>query len=185
MGTLLPWAIATVICAITCVVLFLLAIARKRFSLFYLSLGMLLATGLCAIVTAYLFAGRSYGRIRGLLAPRTGIEIYTDLLGMPPDGCVEVINAQDQVIPKIDTAIRLHAHICPTELRRILSEGGYSMERTTTTSTDGAGIAGAFSASFLGDTVLHLQKEVQPGRNWRSIDVKLDSTEALIIDVLD
>ena len=53
---------------------------------------------------------------------RSGMEMYTAVLGKPETNCVTVINSQDAYIPKIDCCIWLEFTTCPKELARIITE---------------------------------------------------------------
>lgn len=181
MSALVGWVIAAAVCGIVFLVLLIIAIVKRNFAVFYAALAAFLVLMVCGAMAAWSFADSAYARVQHALEPRSGLEIYSALLGAP-EACVQVIASQDQVIPKIDTAIRLHVTMCPAELRRLLLEGGYSMERVQTTPS---AQLSAFATEQLGDTVLRFHKEVTPGKNWRTIDVRTDSTEAIIEDVLD
>lgn len=184
MSAFLAWVIAAAILGLTCLVLFIVAISNKRFSAFYTSFASLLLAVICAVIAAYTFADRSFHRLREMLAPRDGLEIYTALFG-PPAGCVNVIDAQDQVIPKLDSAIRLHMNVCPVEIKRIIDKDVYAMAYLVTGTAPKAIGPDPFPPVLLGDTVLEYSTVIEPGRNWRTIFVKRDSTEAIIIDTLD
>jgi hypothetical protein len=183
MGSLTIWSVAALLSGIACVVLFVTSIVRKRFSDFYASLTLLVLTVICSTMAALTFAHRSYKHLRDLFTPRDGIAIYSALFGAP-SGCVAVINAQDQLVPKLDEAIRLHVRSCPAEIRRITAKNSYAMEAMVL----GPAVVAPddpFSPALLGDTVVKLSTEIGPGRNWRTIYLKHDSTEAIIIDALD
>ncbi len=179
----LPWVIAALITAVTCVILFFIAIARKRWGAFYLSIGLFLLTILFAGLAIFRFGQRAIDRVGLFLEPRSGMEIYAALLGAPQSDCVKILASQDQVVPKLDTAIRLHVRTCPAEMARILGKDIYVLEHPApVTAAEGTD---PFSPALLGDPVLTFSTVIEPGRNWRTIHLNRDSTEAIVIDTLD
>ncbi|QQR85092.1 MAG: hypothetical protein IPJ76_10720 [Flavobacteriales bacterium] len=129
--------------------------------------------------------------VRGIpdaFKPRTGSEIYAAFFDETP-ACVTVTDHRDQVVPKIDTGISLRMKTCPREVQRILSMAPYTGTRSVSHAADrvygGADAAGPFAPENLGDTITTYYWEVQPGRNWRWLYVDPDSTEAIMVDVLD
>jgi hypothetical protein len=61
--------------------------------------------------------------------PKKAAEVYPLLFKKPVDGCVNVINFKDQVIPKIDCCIWMELKLCPVELNRILALKKYQKTR--------------------------------------------------------
>ena len=82
--------------------------------------------------TGYQFVTKSYKKVADILKPRTDDEIYNALFGKRKFDCVNVLNKQDQVIPKIDYAIWLQFETCPEELKRILSQHEFTSEKIST-----------------------------------------------------
>ena len=189
MSTITYWIIAAALCGVGMLVFVLFAIAKRNMRAFWFAVLLLLATVGCGAMAFYNFATKSYAHISDMLEPRSGMEIYTALMGEPATDCVQVSAQRDQIVPKIDTGISLHMRTCPEEMARILGVGEYTMERTASTDAarmqGGIDATGAFAPETLGDTVLTFYWEIDPMRNWRWIYTNLDSTEAICVDVLD
>lgn len=128
-------------------------------------------------------------RVPDAFKPRTGSEIYAAFFDETPP-CVTVTDHRDQVVPVMDTYIALRMNTCPSEIQRILSMAPYT---TVAFGESVNGVIhlggpdgdGAFAHETLGDTVNIYYWEIQPGRNWRWVYVSRDSTEAIMVDVLD
>lgn len=182
------WSVAAILCGAVALVLAFIAVRRhSKHTLQFALLFALLAIGSGGIAV-FAFASRSYARVSNMFTPRTGMEIYTALLGKPAD-CVEVTAHRDQVVPKLDTGISLRMRTCPAEMRRLLQAGPYQLERSAAGAAHrligGSDAAGSFAPEELGDTVLTFYWELDPGRNWRWIYMNPDSTEAICVDILD
>ncbi len=107
-------------------VLLLLGIVKKSRQAVYFSLLFLLFAIGTGIYTGFLFASKAYNKIKKTKIDnpfkRTGMEMYTAVLGKPETNCVTVINSQDAYIPKIDCCIWLEFTTCPNEIKRVIIE---------------------------------------------------------------
>lgn len=138
--------------------------------------------------TAYRAVTKSYNKVTALLEPRTGEEIYTALFGKPQAECVEVLHHQDQTIPKIDIAIRLHFKTCPDELERILQLRDFQYEKLSAKSWDFEPLTSNpewFRPASLGDSILVFKYDKDQFGNGQTIYASTDSTEAYCLDVWD
>lgn len=140
----------------------------------------LMASTVCAGVVVVKAVEHAAERTRDALAPRPGAEIYAALFG-GPGSCVQVLDAQDRIIPKLDSAIRLRVNTCPAEVRRVLRQHTYELhvEAADQDSTD------RFSPHTFGDSVLTFTTTIVEGRNWRSLKISRDSTRMIVIDAAD
>jgi len=120
--------IATVLLLIGAIVVFLIAISKKHMPLFYLAILLFFSTLGTGTWTGFRFLEKSYKKVDSIFKPRTGEEIYTALFDGNPNKCTQILEKQDQVIPKIDIAIYLHFKSCPTEIERILSLHSFEID---------------------------------------------------------
>lgn len=108
------------------VVLLFIGIAQKRRKPIYIALILFLLAIPTGLYTSFLFAQKAYKKIKTTRIDnpfkRTGMEMYTAVLGKPETNCVTVINSQDAYIPKIDCCIWLEFTTCPKELARIIAD---------------------------------------------------------------
>lgn len=181
------WLVAAVICGLATLVLALVAIRQRNMRPFWFSLLFLAITSGCGMMAVYRIAAGVHSRVEEALKPRSGLEIYEALFGQPVGDCLHVTHQRDQIIPKLDTGISLRMRTCPVEMARILGQFEYTAERMA--SGDARSTApddqGDFSPALLGDTVLSFYREMDAGRNWRWIHCSRDSSEAIVLDVLD
>jgi len=121
--------------------------------------------------------------------PRTGDEIYDALFDKRKTDCIEVLNYQDQVVPKIDYAIWLHFKTCPEELKRILTKHDFSVEKLTAENRSEKIPVEEwlewFAPITLGDTIIVYEYSSQDYRNIQTIWSKNDSTEVFVRDIFD
>lgn len=182
MSPLLSWVIAAFALGAFSMVLFISAIVAKRFSLLYLAIGVLALAGISGAYVVYRVAERSVDGVRELITPRSGEAIYADLFGAPMPGSVQIIAHDDAQLPKLDNTIHLRLRIQPPELRRILSAADYSAEGTGSSpderKTD-------FDPGSLGPDHIDLHATITEGRHWRSLYLSADSTELIVVDVVD
>ena len=136
-----------------------------------------------------MFLKKSFHKVTGALAPRTGQEIYNALYGQDESGCVRVTESVDQVIPRIDPAIWLKFETCPTELKRILSQHTYYFNKVETTSWNESIPYGDtkdwVNPQTMGDTVLVFEYASENRRNIQTLWASGDSTKVLARDMLD
>jgi hypothetical protein len=189
MITILAWSAFALLAGLVFLVLLIMGIAQRRMALVLVAVAALLVSIGLSCVAVYHVMYKSAARVSEAFAPRSGITIYEGFFGAAPAACVTVTHHRDQVIPKIDTGIDLHMRICPAEVRRILAMGPYTSKRVASTAADrpygGGDAAGDFAPETLGDTVLVHYWALDERRNWRWIYCNLDSTEAILVDVLD
>lgn len=146
-----------------------------------------------AMIVAAVFAitttvSKSIHKIKEVTEPRTGMEIYTALFDKPKDSCVEIIDYQDQVVPRIDYAITLHFYTCTNEIKRITSLKNYTVTRAatdefvldTTTANNTW-----FKPNLLGDSLIVYKHHVDGSVNSQTIYTNTKQTEAYAIDIAD
>lgn len=172
----------------TAVLLFYGLVRRRRRSLYLAGASLGLAV-LVAGWAAYRMSHKVYRHVAEAVRPRTGEEIYAALFGHPRQGCLQVIDYQDQVIPRIDAAIWLHYRTCPPELRRVLARLPYA-RRTVPTATLAAELAPSlpiswFAPRLLGDSARVYEYATPDSRNIRTLWASPDSTEVFYRDILD
>lgn len=188
--------VACGLCGLAFLLLLIFGLLKKRPPLILGAVAALVIAVGCGLSAAYLTARKAtvaaIGVARGVqeaFEPRTGSEIYAAFFGETPS-CVTVTDHRDQVVPVMDTYIALRMNTCPSEIHRILSMAPYTRAALGESVNDvinlgGPDGGGAFAHETLGDTVNTYYWEVQPGRNWRWVYVSRDSTEAIMVDVLD
>jgi len=168
--------------------LLLLGIARRSLRLVIASVAAFFLSSAVGIWAGFLFIGKTYRTVTTMFRPRTGDELYVALFGNGSNGCVKVLNYQDQVLPKIDYAIWLHFKTCPAELSRILAQHdfkralqpGKDLHADMPQSNDYW-----FDPGVPGDSVLVFTSTRTDGRGGQTIYAVRDSSEAFCIDVLD
>lgn len=187
--------VACGLCGLAFLLLLVFGLIKKRTPLILGAIAaMIIAVG-CGLGATYLTARKAVGAAREVgrgvqeaFEPRSGSEIYTALFDSVP-ASVTVTHHRDQVVPKLDTGISLRMKTCPSEVKRILSMGPYTAARSASNEADrvygGLDASGPYSPENLGDTITTYYWEVQPGRNWRWVYVDRDSTEAIVVDILD
>jgi hypothetical protein len=108
------------------IVLLLIGIVKKSRKPVYIAIIIFLLAIASGIYTGFLFARKAYKKIKTTKIEnplkRTGMEMYTAVLGKPETSCVTVINSQDAYIPKIDCCIWLEFTTCANELARIIDQ---------------------------------------------------------------
>jgi hypothetical protein len=188
MKEIIVWTVLTLTALTAFLVTLIYGLIKKKRKTVFISLAVLLV-GLClGLWTTYLFTSKSYNRLTEIFRPRTGIEIYSALFGQPINDCVEVLNYQDQVVPKIDYAIWLHFKTCPDELKRILSLHDFQTEIVSTKSWETNGpLANEnwFKPEILGDSILTFTFHKDNYGNGQYIYCSLDSTEVFCKDIAD
>ena len=170
------------------VVNIIVTIRRKTKASVITLVGLIILTAGIGFYTAAYFAGKSYRNIKSAFTPRTGKGAYEAFWGVDSFNCVEIIHFQDQIIPKIDYAIKLHFKTCPQELQRITRQKDYKTDTITngnfhhTTPQDPADW---FQPDKLGDTVIAYTHYFNEYGDGQIIYSNTDSTEVYCIDILD
>lgn len=183
------------LCGLAFLLLLIFGLIKKRPTLIVAAVAALIIAVGCGMSAVYRTAHKALQaavelsrNVREAVKPRTGSEIYAAFFDETPT-CVTVTDHRDQVVPKLDTGISLRMKTCPSEIGRILAMAPYTAARSASHAADrlygGADAAGPFAPENLGDTITTYYWEVQPGRNWRWVYVSRDSTEAILVDVLD
>jgi len=153
-------------------------IKRIAFVLFIAFLGSVAWAG-------YRLATKSYHKLTALGKSRTGEEIYKALFGPQQATCVQVINYQDQVVPKIDYAIWLQFKTCPKELKRITKLHKFTVQKQATAGWNTAGPVAKknwFKPENLGDSVLVFVYERDNYGSGQTIYASADSTRVFCAD---
>lgn len=187
--------VACGLCGLAFLFLLIFGLIKRRTPLILGAIAALIIAVGCGLSAVYLTAHKALQAavelsrdVRSAMKPRTGSEIYAAFFDETPP-CVTVTDHRDQVVPKIDTGISLRMKSCPSEIRRILAMAPYTIARSASHAADraygGADAAGPFAPENLGDTITTYYWEVEPGRNWRWVYVSRDSTEAIMVDILD
>jgi hypothetical protein len=166
----------------------ILGIARKSLRLVIASVAAFFLSSAVGVWAGVLFVSKTYRTVTTMFRPRTGDEIYTALFGLGSNGCVRVIDYQDQILPKIDYAIWLHFKTCPAELSRILARQDFKAELLPGKGlhVDGPSAnANWFDPSVLGDSVLVCSHTRDDHRGGQTIYAARDSSEVYAVDVFD
>lgn len=184
-------ALAITACSLLAMALLLLGWGiwqRRKKYVFGVGISLLLSA-LVASWAGWRVLHKTYASVTGALRPRSGQEIYAALLGPPLANCVQVLNYQDQTVPRIDYAIWLHYRTCPDELRRVLTRHSFAQGQLVSTS----GIASVpygeviswFKPAAIGDTVVVYEYTSANGRNTQTLWVSPDSTNVFLRDIAD
>lgn len=148
-----------------------------------------MACGGLASWAGYSAFHKAKSKIAAKLKPRTGNEIYVGLFGEESTDCTQIIESQDQVVPRIDIAIWLHFKTCPQEFRRLLSRHQFSrsLEETAHWQEVIPGAEGDkwFRPQAMGDTIVVYEYATAKGRNIQTFWASRDSTEVFYRDIVD
>lgn len=184
-----------IILIIICIILFIgflatiiIGLVKKNKFIILISSSIFILLIAAASYTAYSFVKKSVNKVSEALKPRTGEEIYAALFDKYEYECLKIKNYQDQVVPKIDYAIWLHFETCPEELKRIVSQHTFELEKESTKGWNTSGpLAGEnwFKPERLGDTVLVYTYKKDEYGNVQIIYSNLKQTEAYCEDILD
>ncbi|MFM2048763.1 MAG: hypothetical protein RI955_1311 [Bacteroidota bacterium] len=188
MKEIIVWTIFSGLLFFVFLATFIFGLIKKTKKNILISIGTLILFIGCTGWTSYLFVTKSYNKVAQVFKPRTGEEIYSALFGKTNSNCLQVVNYQDQVVPKIDYAIWLHFTICPNELKRILKLHDFEFKKQSTKGwqTDGPSANEKwFKPETLGDSVLVFKYHKDDNGNGQTIYSSLDSTKVFCIDVLD
>jgi hypothetical protein len=167
------------------VVLLILGFSKRKKQLKLISFLFLFLFFCLSGWAGFLFFKKSYYFIYETVKPRSGDEIYDAIFDKRSSNCVKVINFQDQIIPKIDIAIRLHIKTCPEELNRILRRQLYTKKTTIDDLIPSDKTVTWFNPSKLGDTLLIFEYSTADKRNIQTIWSNIDSTEIYVRDIFD
>lgn len=145
-------------------------------------LGLAAWTGYQALLT-------SVNKLTQTLRPRTGEEIYNALFGPDENGCVTVLNSQDQTIPRNDYATWIEFETCPDELQRILSKHQFSSGKVETKDwTEKIPLGETIewvNPQAMGDTVLVFEYASPDGKNIQTLWTSKDGNKVLCRDISD
>lgn len=184
----------SVITFIAFLTLLIIGLVNRKKKLVWISVVLFFVLiGLAAWTSHTLFskAFNKMNEFSEIFKPRTDEEIYEALFQKKENDCIEIISFSDQIIPKIDYAIRLHIKTCPEELNRILSLREYSHEKVIyIDSMSNSKLSfdenmDGFNPSTLGDTILVFEYSSEDHRNIQNIWSNLDSSEIFVRDVFD
>ena len=174
---------------LTFLVILISGFAKKNKKLKLTSLFLFFAFTTCAGWTGYKIVNKTYNKVADTFKMRTGDEIYDALFDKRKTDCVEILNYQDQVVPKIDYAIWLNFKTCPKELERILAKRDFSKEKLSTYNWNRKIPLGEtfewFNPMKLGDTIMVYEYSTNDSRNIQTIWTNLDSTEVFVRDIHD
>ena len=141
------------------------------------------------IATSVIFISKSYTAVSKLFEKRSGDEIYLALFGKQDNHCVNVLDYQDQTVPKIDFAIWLHFETCPEECHRILKEFEYDRTEIYVNALSKETLKENnipwWNLSHLGDTIIKYDYTIIEGKNIRTLWISADSTEVYCRDIYD
>ena len=184
MATILWWLKLSIGLFVGFVATLVFSMARRQLKVTYVAVVLFFASLATGAYTGWLFMDKSYRAVMDMGRPRTGAEIYQGLFGAPATDCVQVIRFRDQVVPKIDTDIRLHFRTCPAELKRILSQVSYT-----------AGLEPNLPGKYItddpdwpalpGDSIRVFFYDAGNGRRYQYLYATPDSTEVFYLDILD
>lgn len=156
MNEIITWIAVAVILLLLFVALLLLGIIRKNVKL-------VIASVACFVLFMGAGAVAAWRVVRGTISlaaetakRRTGIELYTDVLGNPA-GCVQVYSVHDPLIPTDPDPPRACFSTCPQEVRRVLAARDYEIVKRA--AGDIAPMANSccsnyFSRERFGDTLM-------------------------------
>ena len=188
MKEIIIWSIVSGTFFVTFLLILLIGIFKKNRSAIIGSIFTLAAAFFSASWTVYLVVNKSYKKVAKTLKPRTGEEIYSALFGKPENECLKVLNYQDQIVPKVDYAIWLEFETCPQELKRILNQHEFTMNKVPKSGVNQIGPSennNWFNPQTLGDSLLVFVYEKDEYGNGQTIYSSLDSTKVFCIDILD
>src|SRR5438552_8915289 len=112
MKEIITWTIVSALIFISFLIILIVGLAKKKRKFVFISIGLFLLLFVSGGWTIYLFGIKSYSKVTDMLKPRTAEEIYIALFGKTDNNCVNILDYQDQVVPKIDYAIWLHFETC-------------------------------------------------------------------------
>jgi hypothetical protein len=186
MQLLLFLGIITFLLIVGSIILFLIAVVKKKMAVFYFALIFSFFGLVVGIYTGFTFVYKSYSKISKSLEPRTNEEIYAAIFKGIPNKCTVVLETQDQMLPVIDVAIYIHFKTCEAELNRILKQQQYEMsilvkneDDTTSNSMDPEW----FEPSKMGDSIYVYTYKKDDFGNYQTLFVSKKKDEVYCIDV--
>lgn len=168
-------------------VILIVGLTRKRKNIILISVFIFVISLAFGIWSIYTVTRKTYHKISEAGKSRNGEEIYESLLGKPETNCVEIIDYQDQIIPRIDDAIYLHFKTCPEELERILKRKHFQSEKITAKNLFSEQVSANknwFTPEKLGDSIL-VFKYYDEKNKGQEIYSSTDSTEVYLKDIAD
>lgn len=189
MKELIIYGILSFLTLISCIAVGLFGFIKESQKLKLTSLFLLIIGVASSAWTAYSIINKTSDKLADTFKPRTGDEIYDALFKKRETDCVEVLNYQDQIIPKIDYAIWLHFKCCPMELERILTQHHFKKEKHSTQKwsdkTPFSENVAWFNPAALGDSIIVYEYTSKDYKNIQTIWTNLDSTEVFVRDIYD
>lgn len=182
-GLLIAFIIAGILLLLF-VILLIAGIIKKKKGFIRTSLVAVLLFVISAVYIGY----KVVKKTKEVFKPRTGMEAYISFWGKPQTDCVEMLNFQDQYIPKIDYAIWFHFNTCPDELQRILTQHEYEEKEISTAAMNSSGPLADnewFKPESLGDSILMYEFRKDDYGNSQTIFSNPDRTEVYVKDVQD
>ena len=135
----------------------------------------------------YLTLSKTSKKLQNPFKPRDGIAIYRSLFGPSDMKCVQILDHQDQIVPRLDVGIFLHFRTCESEILRLIKKadlttnGIFSNEQIFVS----GGEPSWFQPMSLGDSVYVWNYIGETGNNWRTLYVNIDMSEAYYSDIAD
>ena len=157
---------------------------RRLLHIALIGLGVLIVS---ASYTLYTVTSKSLSFFKDALKPRTGEEIYFDVLGKQDLNCSEVLHYQDKEIPIMDFAIVLHFKTCKEEIERILKAREFQLTYLPTNSWDGDIETGVqldwLNPKSMGDTIMVFEYATNHSQFMQTLWISIDSTEVYYREV--
>ena len=186
MNPLLLWTLLCVLLFLVTAGLVLAGILKQRVNYIILATAFFLVLVGCGVYTGFLFAGKAVQKVSKLLTPRSGYEAYTALFGEPIDSSVHVLSLQDQLVPRIDVAIRMEVTCSAQEFKRIIQQNQYhsiTFDKTAMQAFDSA--PAWFVPTKLKGKVTLFSTTASVDGDVQHLYVSEDSTHLFIEDIAD
>ena len=187
MQSLIIFASLAVIFLAGFAVTMILSIVKRQRVFLLISLTCLVLCCSAGGYAMYLTLSKTSNKLQSVLKPRDGIAIYRALFGSSELNCVEILDRQDQIVPRLDVGIFLHFRTCESEIKRIVKKaeltarGVLSNEQTSI----GQSEPSWFQPILLGDSVFVWKYSRETGNNWRALYVDKNMSEAYYSDIAD
>lgn len=129
---MLYWMITLICCMLLAFGLLLFGIKKRKMAAIYGAIAAVVLFIALAGIAAFRFVSSSYEKIAStkIIQQRNGREIYAAIFGWEPEGCTNVLNSKDQMVPFIDCCIWLEVQSCPMEMERILAKGAFQLTKS-------------------------------------------------------